>query len=132
MFTLSKHLLIQGWFGGVKQSFERCLSVVALIMDMWITSGLTKSFILDSIRCIKTPVQPKPPVCDGARCESSQRFKTDMCCHRNLCLRCLVGLWMSLPHLWRSCLNHFVSIYFQQLLFKVGDGTINMTIKIIY
>ena len=27
MFILSKHLLVQGWFGGVKQSSERCLSV---------------------------------------------------------------------------------------------------------
>ena len=33
LFILSKHLLVRRWFGGIKQSSERCLSVVGLILD---------------------------------------------------------------------------------------------------
>ena len=48
------------------------------------------------------------------------------------CFQCLVGFWMSLRHLWRSSLNQFASISFWKLLFRVGDGAINLANKMIY
>ena len=48
------------------------------------------------------------------------------------CFQCLVGFWMSLRHLWRSSLKVFASISFWKLLFRVGDGAINLANKMIY
>lgn len=76
MFVLSKHLLVELWFDGIKQSpAERCLGAFARILDRWMTSGLTENFILASIL----------EVC------KQLTVKADGCFCRNLCLQCLVG-----------------------------------------
>ena len=65
MFIPSKHLLVQGWFGGVKQNYVHCLSIAGLILDQQKISGLTKNFILDSIQeCIQSPAQLSPAIWD--------------------------------------------------------------------
>ena len=64
--------LFRNGFGVVKQSSERCLIVIGLTLDKWMTSGSAKSFILDIVLgCIQRPDQPNPVVWNGASCENS-------------------------------------------------------------
>ena len=111
MSALSKYLLVQGWFGGMKQSSVNCcFSVSVLISDKWMTSGLTKN----------TQYHPW-----RVHLEPSQASGMDLLVKTVNLFRLMANFWMCLHLLWRSFLNHFIFISFRQLPHKVSDGIIN-------